>query len=106
MLQDLIDRIFRDPETGVRREVVGLRELAQLLDVCYKTLLRAVHAGRLQAVHIGQQWKVGRDALEPYMDTPQGRRLPKFRQQEPIDDPWGGFPESRGFDANGEDIPF
>ena len=46
MLQDLIDRIFRDPETGVRREVVGLRELSKLLDVCYKTLLRAVHTGR------------------------------------------------------------
>ena len=66
MLQDLIDRIFRNPITDVRREVVGLRELSQLLDVCYKTLLRAVQAGRLEAVPVGRQWKVGRDALEQY----------------------------------------
>ena len=106
MLQDLIDRIFRDPETGVRRELVGLRELSKLLDVCYRTLLRAVHAGRLEAVHIGQQWKVGCDALAEFMRTPGRRRLPKFRRIEPIDDPGGGFPEPRGTDADGNPIPF
>ena len=106
MSQDLIDRIFRDPTTGIRRELVGLRELSKLLDVCYKTLLRAVHAGRLQVVHVGRQWKVGRDALQEFMSTPVRRRLPKFRRIEPIDDPWGGFPEPIGTDAGGEPIPF
>ena len=106
MLQELLDRIFRDPVTGARREAVGLRELSQLLDVCYKTLLRAVHAGRLQAVHVGQQWKVGCDALEEFMRTPVRKRLPKFRRREPTGDPWGSVPESRGVDADGNSIPF
>ena len=106
MLQDLLDRIFCDRETGVRRELVGLRELSKLLDVCYKTLLRAVHAGRLQAVHVGQQWKVGCDALQEFMRTPGRRRLPKFRRREPTDEFGGGFPEPRGTDADGNPIPF
>ena len=102
----LIDQIFHDPETGVWREVVGLRELAPRLNVCYKTLLRAVHAGWLRAVHTRRQWKVGSDDLQEFMRTPVRRRLPKFRRREPIDDPWGCVPEPIGTDAGDNSIPF
>ena len=94
------------PLTGVRRELIGLRELSERTDVRYRTLLRAAHPGRLEAVPVGRRWKVGRDAPERYMDTPHSRRLPKFRRRELIDDPWGSFPEPIGADTGGPDIPF
>ena len=58
-----VDGLFYDPETGISRDLIGLRELSERLDVCYRTLLRAIHSGRLQAVAVGRQWKVWRDAL-------------------------------------------
>ncbi|MCP4375979.1 MAG: excisionase family DNA-binding protein [bacterium] len=86
MSQFWIDRIFYDQETGVSRELIGLRELAKRLDVCYRTLLRAVHSGRLQAFAVGRQWKVWRDAVEQYFDSPMNKRLTKFRRTEPSHD--------------------
>ncbi len=44
--------------------------------------------------------------MEQYIDAPNGRRLPKFRLKESIDDPWSSVPEPIGADADGEIIPF
>jgi excisionase family DNA binding protein len=106
MSQFWIDRIFYDPVTGVSRELIGLRELAERLDVCYRTLLRAVHSGRLQAIAVGRQWKIWRDAVEQYLDAPLNKRLTTFRRTEPSSDMEGtSEADSIWYDERGNRIP-
>jgi len=102
-----VDRLFYDPETGVSRDLIGLRELAQRLDVHYRTLLRAVHAERLQAVPVGRQWKTWREAVAEYLDTPDNRRLPTYRStKSSYDMESTSAADSVWYDERGNPVPF
>ena len=106
--QYLIDRIYCEPETGVRRELVGLSELSERLDVHYKTLLRAIHDGRLRAYQVGRQWKVASDDLQEFMRAPLNRRLSTSCSMESDYDPEAttSAEDSVWYDERGNPVPF
>lgn len=40
------------------RRAYRVREVAAMLDLTYKTILREIHAGRIKATRFGEHWRI------------------------------------------------
>jgi len=103
---EMVNRIFERVGAGYPREAIGIPELSQKLDICRKTVVRAIQRGELQAVPVRGQWRIGRDALTQFLDTKGRTRLPKFPKSIPAEEPRDTFDEPSWVDLGGDNIPF
>jgi excisionase family DNA binding protein len=46
-------------------EFLSPKEFAARIGVDYRTVLRAIAAGQIRAIQVGQQWRIPRSELEP-----------------------------------------
>ena len=52
---------------GMAREALSMRAVAELLDVHYETVRRAVARGELEAFRVGRVLRIRRDVVRTYV---------------------------------------
>lgn len=58
--------------------MMTVREVAERWRVCERFVLRAIHAGRLEAMKIGREYRVWPDAVEAFEEAARIRQ--KYRR--------------------------
>lgn len=61
-------------ESTMEERYYTLQQIADRLQVNYRTVYRWVHEGRLPAYQVGQRWRVGESDLRAFMEARKTER--------------------------------
>ena len=67
-----------------REKLLGVKEVAEQLEVCQHTVRAWMHAGLLEAVRVGRRWKTTANALNAFVqaNTAASREPPPPTEEE------------------------